>query len=274
MRCHRIAVTVFVGLVIAIPSFANAEGFALWIANVGRLMSANKVSTKQVELSNSRSDQAAVDIARAQASASLDMYNRRMVKRVVDEFGHSSQLVDPCYQVSMANTAVAAVGGARAGAQAAMQNIYRVDSQGNRLSGGLSGVVGNTESVTAMPFAANVATRIYRHETRYCTVSEAQSGLCALNANGMQGADSDFSMLAVPGKTWGWDQTEAANDFVKIVAPVKAISKTNVCSDPACLTELAGRRQKEAYLSMARFSMLRFAESHTTQSGTDVQKGS
>lgn len=274
MRRHRFVVTAFVVLVGVSPSFAYADGISVWVASVGRLMSANKVSTKQVELSNSRSDQAVVDIARAQASASLDMYNRKMVKRVVDEYGQSSQLVDPCYQVSMANTVVATVGGTSAGAQSAMQNIYRVDSQGNRRANGLSGVIGNTESVTAMPYAAHVATRIYRHETRYCTVSEAQSGLCALNANGMQGADSDFSMLAVPGKTWGWDQTEAANDFVKIVAPVKAISKATVCSDPACLTELAGRRQQEAYLSMARFSMLRLSESHTTQSGTDVRKGS
>lgn len=260
-------------LSVSIGGSVHAEGIAAWIASVGRLLSSAKVSAKQIEVSKSHKDQVAVQAGQANTSAAIDMYNRRMVAQVLADYGPSSQLVDPCYQVGMANMTTATVGSTSASALASMQRIYQTDSQGQRNVGGVSGIFGKTASATSMPYAASVATRMDRHMSRYCTVSEAQAGLCSLNANGMQGADSDFSVLAVPGKTWGWDQTEAATDFIKTVAPVKAMPKASDCKDASCLSELSARRQQEAYLSMARYSMMRFSEAHSTQASSAAKGG-
>lgn len=276
MRAKSITLGSVVAVVIAgtLSTPVRAEGIAAWIASVGQMLSATKVAAKQVELSKSRRDQMAMDASKAKASAEIDMYNRRKVREVLEQYGVTSQLVDPCYQIAMAKSVTSAVGSASFGAQAAMQAIYATDSSGYRSAGGVLGALGKTNKATSMPFASTVAARIARHTARYCTVSEAQAGLCSLNANGMQGADADFSMLAVPGKTWGWNQTEAGIDFVKTLVPVKVVPKASDCTDPACISALAERRQQEAYLSLARFSMMRFAESRSTPAGADGKKGS
>lgn len=253
------------------PVLARAEGLVAWKVGIEQVMVAIKIAAKQSEVSASRSDQMLRQAGQAEASAKLDTYNREQIRRVMDEYGPTSQLVDPCYQVAMAGTTLSTNQSAGGNAQAAMARIYTINDQGKSNAGGVSGLFGATIQSTSVPFAAQLSKRIARHSSRYCTVSEAKAGYCALNANGMQGGDSDFSLHASPGKTFGWDQAEAATDFIKTVAPVKALPKSSRCTDVECLSTLAVRRQQEAYISMARFSMMRFVESRVTQASGDAK---
>jgi hypothetical protein len=256
---------------ISLPIASQADGVAAWTNQISQMMSSFKVVTKQQSAIRDQADAIRLQGSQASASAAVDLFNRGQVLKVIGEFGSTSQLVDPCYQVAMADQVSAIKGKADNSASAAMTRIYTTSDDGRMSAGGVSGVFGATVKTTSYPYTAATAQRIDRHRSRYCSVSEASSGFCTLNANGMQGGDSDFSLHVVPGKTFGWDQTEAAADFVKTIAPVRPMPRGGSCTDVECISALAERRQQEAYLSMSRFSMLRFVESRTTQATGDAK---
>ncbi|WP_432263040.1 hypothetical protein [Cupriavidus sp. TMH.W2] len=251
---------------------AHAEGILAWIQQISTLNSAYRTVTKQVDAAAEKKNRLRMQAVQALGSAMLDLYNAEQVRKAVNDFGPQGQLVDPCYQLAMASTTHETSVKTGTTAQSAMQRIYTTSDAGRTNAGGLSGMVGNTVKTTAFPYAAMVADRNARHLSRYCTVSEASAGYCTLNANGMQGADVDYSVHMTAGKTYGWDQTEAATDFVKVVAPVKPMPRPGACNDVQCQSALAARRKEEAYLSMARFAFLRQVESHTTQLAGEARK--
>lgn len=256
----------------ALPFGVQADAMLSWGNQIGSVRSALKITTKQKQVSSDKATIVRSQSTQAYASTAVDIYNREQVLRTVDDFGVTGQLVDPCYQVSMANTVHNTIGKASDAAQRAMERLYRIGDDGEMNSGGVSGAFGGTTQVSTHPYAAETSQRTERHLHRYCSVSEAAAGYCTLNANGMQSADSDFSLHVVSGKTFGWDQSEAATDFVKTVAPVKPMPKRGKCRTPDCMAAMAARRLQEAYVSMSRFSMVRFVESRTTQASGDAKK--
>lgn len=257
---------------VGLPVAAHAEGASAWMQQISRLTSVYRTVTQQVNSSAEKANQVRLQSTQALGSVMVDVYNVEQVRKTMDAFGPAGQLVDPCYQLSMADTVGATTAKTGASAQAGMQRIYATSDAGRISAGGINGLLGGTVKATAFPYSAQVSDRISRHWRRYCTVSEAAAGYCTLNANGMQGADADFSSLLTPGKTYGWDQTEAATDFVKAVAPVKPMPRAGACNDAQCRAALAARRKEEAYLSMSRFAFMRFVEAHTTQLAGEARK--
>lgn len=268
----RIVMAAFAAVAGLAAPCAHAEGVLAWITQISKLNSTYRAVTKQTEASAEKKNQLRMQAVQALGSAMLDLYNAEQVRKAMNDYGPQGQLVDPCYQLAMAGTTHETSIKTGGTAQSAMQRIYATSDAGRVSAGGLSGMVGNTVKTTAFPYAAMVADRNARHLSRYCTVSEAAAGYCTLNANGMQGADVDYSVHMTPGKTYGWDQTEAATDFVKVVAPVKPMPRAGACNDVQCQSALAARRKEEAYLSMARYTFLRQVESHTTQLAGEARK--
>jgi hypothetical protein len=250
---------------LAAPLSARAEGLIDWGTQILRLNSTYRAVAKQTEMASEKKNQLRMQAVQALGSAMADLYNTAQVRKAVDTFGPTGQLSDPCYQIAMADTVQTTSTKTASSAQAGMQRIYTTSDAGRINARGLSGMLGSTVSATTFPYAAQLADRHARHLNRYCTVSEAAAGYCTLNANGMQGADVDYSVHLAPGQTYGWDQTEAATDFLKTVAPVKPMPRAGACTDVQCLSALDARRKEEAYLSMARYSFMRQIEAHTTQ---------
>ena len=251
---------------------AAADGFAAWLADTQRVMGAGRVLTRQTSVSADKKVVSQFQAQQAQAAAQAEMYTRAQVMQVIADFGPNGQLVDPCYQLSMAAATVSAQTKTGASAQRAASLVYQSDSSGNVNAGGLGGAFGMMKPRVGYGYAAIVKDRVDRHLTRYCTVAESAAGLCSLNANGMQAGDSDFSLHLQPGKTFGWDQAEAAADFVKTVAPVHRAAADPACSTVECLGARAQLRKHEASMSMARFSMLQFVESRSTQLAGEAKK--
>lgn len=264
--------TILVPALIAMSSSANSADMPAWDAQLKSLMASFKVANKQEVYSKEKVGTARTAAAQASSSAAIELRTNESVREIVENYGPASQLVDPCYQVALATTVADTKGKTDDNAQRAIAHIYSIADNGTTSSGGISGVFGWTKKVSGYTYGSDVATRTNRHLNRYCSVSESLAGYCTLNANGMQGADSDFSVHIAPGKTFGWDQTEAATDFIKTIAPVRAIPKSKDCSTPDCLSVLAERRKQEAYMSMSRYSMVRFVESRSTQSTGDAKK--
>jgi len=264
------AMTLMVSM--ALPAVAHAEGVMAWIYQISQLASTYKAVAKQTEASAEKKNQLRMQAMQALGSAIVDIYHTSQVRKSLEEFGPTGQLSDPCYQLAMAGAVQETSGKTGQSAQAGMQRIYTTSDTGRVNAGGVSGLLGTTVKATKFPYAAQLADRNSRHLSRYCTVSEASAGYCTLNANGMQGGDSDYSMHLAPGKTFGWDQTEAATDYVKNIVPVKAMPRAGACTDAQCVSALAVRRKEEAYLSMARFSFMRQIEAHTPQLAGEARK--
>lgn len=258
-------------MVMGIP-LASGQGVAGVSSQMLQLQSTFKIVTKQVQTVSESRATARLHANQSSAQAAQELYHIAHVKNTVDTYGASSQLVDPCYQVGMANLTSNTKGLTDASAQRAQALVYATSDGGMVNSGGVPGFFGSTRPAAGVTYAATVSARARRHQSRYCTVSEADAGYCTLLANGMQGGDSDFSVHLAPGKTFGWDQTEAATDFVKTVTPLRPLPVSTGCSDAACKAALAERRQQEAYMSMARYSMLRFVESRSTQLVGEAKK--
>lgn len=268
----RTTTTAFFILACTLGSSVQADSMLRWKEQADSVVSALKIVTKQKQVSTDKAVSVRGQAMQAYASSNVDVSNREAILDTVDQYGRTGQLVDPCYQVSMASVVQGAMSKTDASAQAAMQRLYRTSDDGEMNSGGLTGALGATTKVSAHPYAAPTAQRIERRFSRYCSVSEASAGYCKLNSNGMQSGDSDFSLHVAPGKTFGWDQTEAATDFVKTIAPVKPMPKTGKCTNPECIAATNERRQQEVYMSMSRYSMVRFVESRSTQASGEAKK--
>lgn len=213
-----------------------------------------------------------VQATQAASSAAIDVSNREQVRKIWDDYGQSGQLINGCYQVGLADTASQIKGRTDASAANAAELVYKMSDDGAVAAPGMAGVFGGKVQRSAFPYSSSVAKRVERHNQKYCSVSEAAVGYCTLLPNGMQSGDADYSILYVPGQTYGWDQTEAGSDFVKTVAPVKPMPVATGCNTPACINVIRERRAQEPYLSMARFSFLSFVESRSTQATGDAKQ--
>jgi hypothetical protein len=242
------------------------------MTDVSSVVSSLKVVAKQQAASSAKADATGVASASALASVYADISNREQVLKTVNDFGETGQLVDPCYQVSMADTAAGTAERTSSKAQAVMALQGRMSADGEVKSSGVVGMLGGSKKVADYPFGADVNKRINRHLDRYCSVSEASAGYCTLNANGMQSGDTDFSMHLAGSKTYGWDQAEAASDFAKTIAPIDPVPQYGDCSSVECRAALAERRRDDAMMSLARFSMVQFIETRTTQADGEAKK--
>jgi len=245
---------------------ANAQAV---VAQLQSLITSIGVWTKQMSASSMQERDALMQAQQAYSSNQVQIYMRDQMRETVEQFGTNGQLVDGCYQVSMATQMGKTVDTTDSRAMSAMARLYTVSDSGRANSGGVAGALGLSKQVTQFPYAASVASRVARHNSNYCTVNEAQLGYCTLNANGMQAGDQDFSLHLQPGKTYGWDQTEAAADFVKRIAPVRPVADATRCLTPECIAAMRQRRDAEATMSMARYSLMKFTEAHSTQLGRD-----
>jgi len=251
------------------PLLAHAQVTA-WITAMQQSVGSLAVTTKQVELSKQNEASMKLSAEQAFQSTLAEAYTIDATRTTVEQFGPNGQLIDGCYQVAMATQVATTEAATTTHAATAMARLYTISDSGTASSGGIAGALGSTKVVTQFPYAASVGSRVARHQSHYCTVSEAQLGYCTLNANGMQGGDEDFSLHLQPGKTYGWDQTEAAADYVKTVAPIRPVPVAGKCSSPACVAALQARQQQESYMSMARYSFMRFTEAHSTQKTGDA----
>ncbi|WP_236077304.1 hypothetical protein [Paraburkholderia domus] len=257
---------------IVAPLWAHAQSTVL-LEQQQRTISAFAVLTEQVNTSATQKNNSLLQAQQALSSSAIDIDVRDAVRNAVEQYGTTGQLVDGCYQLGMATQMGTTSSTTADHASSSLAKLYTVSANGTASAGGVTGALGATTQVTQFPYTASVSQRAARHASHYCTVSEAQLGYCTLNANGMQGGDEDFSLHLQPGKTYGWDQTEAAADFIKRVAPITPVSQAAKCASPECIAALAARRDQETMMSMARFSFLRFTESHETQStGTAGQQ--
>lgn len=252
---------------------ATAEGLSAWMQHIQTTMSSFKAFTAQANVSGRRRDAMRLQASQAMASAAAERSDAVQIRKAWEDYGPDGQLSDPCYQMHLSDKAGVVVGKTDASAQRAADLVYRTGVAGNRSSGGVSGAFGGTVRASNVPFSLQVAEREDRHKGKYCSVAEAQAGYCQLTPTGMQSGDSDFSLHLPPGKTFGWDQTEAATDFVKTVAPLKTAQVGNPrnCTDPSCQMALVAVRQ-EPMMSMARYSLLRFVESRTSQAVGDAKQ--
>lgn len=263
------AVIAVAGLV---PGVAFAEGMSAWLAEINLLWSSFKITTRQASVSSDKVSTVKLQAAQAASSAVLDVYNRGQVRQIWNDYGPTGQLVDPCYQLALADTSATIKSRTDASTQNAAALVYSTSDGGSTRAAGAAGLFGGMEQRTTVPYAGSVGQRVQRHQQKYCSVSEAGLGFCNLTPNGMQSGDSDFSLHVTPGKTFGWDQAEAATDFVKTVAPVKPQPVQRGCTSVECQAVLRARRESEAYMSMARYSFLQFVESRTTQAIGDAKQ--
>ena len=255
-------------------SYARAEGQAAWISYINGMMSSIKVTSMQVGASADKVADTKISAAQASSSAAIDLYNREQIRKTWEDYGPEGQLIDPCYQFGMADTSARIKDKTAFSAASAAASVYAMSDDGYVAAPGVSGALGNTVQRSSVPFAASTAKRMQRHQAKYCSVSEAKLGYCTLLPNGMQSADSDFSVLYAPGTTYGWDQTEAASDFVKTIAPVRPMPQATGCTSKTCQAAVRQRREEEPFLSMARYSFLSFTESRTTQASGDARQKS
>jgi hypothetical protein len=238
---------------------------------MGNTISSLGIVTKQISVSASSSESMRLQAQQAFQSTMGDAATANEVRRTIEDFGPNGQLIDGCYQLGMAAQVALTEGSTSNHAATAMARLYTVSDDGVGNASGIVGAFGGTREVTRFPYAASVAQRVARHSTHYCTVSEAQLGYCTLNPNGMQGGDVDFSLHLQPGKTYGWDQTEASADFVKTIAPIRPTPTSEPCASTTCIAARQARTRQEAMMSMARYSFIRFTEAHTTQKVGDAQ---
>ena len=259
-------------LVLCAPMIAKADGLVAWFAATGALISGLKITTMQQSATADKIASSKVQAAQAASSSAIDISNRDQVRKIWEDYGPSGQLVDPCYQINLADTSSQIKGRTDTSASSAASLVYSMSDDGKVAASGAAGLFGGTVQRSSSPYASSVAKRVERHQKKYCSVSEASLGYCTLVPNGMQAGDADFSLLYAPGQTYGWDQAETAADFVKTIAPVKPMPVATGCNTPACLDALRARRDEEPYLSMARFSYLRFVESRSTQATGDAKQ--
>jgi len=252
-------------LLLPAVSYADGVGVGGWMNEIQKSMFAFKVMIKQMSISSDKSLAVSKQSTSAQQSAKLEQYNQAAVSQTMATYGPDGQLVDPCYQVGVGNMSASTSNKTAQSAMSKMSQLYRVSSSGTANSGGLTGALGATDKVSSYPFAASVYLQMQRHLAKYCSVSEAASGYCTLTPNGMQAADSDFSVHLRPGETFGWDQSEAATDYVKTFAPMTPVPNANKCTSPECNSSLTMNRVAEVFMSIARFSMMRMIEAHITQ---------
>lgn len=253
----------FLALLVCVPCIAQAQlTEALATQHV---VSSFKVLTAQVSLAADQRGQSMMQSQQAFSSNSIDAFMREKLSDAVDQYGSTGQLVDGCYQVGMASIMGGTAMATGKHAQTALSRLYIVSADGTASAGGVAGAFGSKTQITQFPFAATVEQRASRHSARYCSVSEAQLGYCSLNANGMQAGDQDFSMHLQPGRTYGWDQVEAATDFTKRVAPMVVPEKSVACDSAACNGARHALREQEALMSMSRFSFMRFTEARSAQ---------
>jgi len=259
-------------LLVVAPVPAFAEGFAAWFSSIQSTMSSMKVLAGQQNASSEKTNALRLQATQAAASTNLEIYTVTKVRQAYEDYGPDGQLSDSCYQMHLSDKTGVVVGKAEGSSQSSADLVYRTGQTGKRASSGALGFFGATNSATKVPYSARVAESESRHRSKYCSVAEAQTGYCLLTPSGMQSGDSDFSLHVAPGKTFGWDQTEAATDFVKTVAPVKALPLTIAsCADPSCVSALRQLRAQEPMASMARYSFIRFVESRTTQAAGDAK---
>ncbi|WP_240702154.1 hypothetical protein [Trinickia terrae] len=252
------------GVALAAPGLSHAQ-VTSWVQQMERMVSSLGVVTKQLSASASNSDSMRMQAEQAFQSTMGDAATTTQVRQIVQDFGPNGQLIDSCYQLGMAAQVQLTESKTSGQASSAMARLYTLSDSGVGSAGGVLGALGGTSQVTQFPFAASVAQRVSRQLTRYCTVSQAQLGYCTLNPNGMQAGDADFSLHLQPGKTYGWDQTEASTDFIKTIAPIRPTPTSQACTSTACIAARQARIQQETMMSMARYSFFRFTEAHETQ---------
>jgi hypothetical protein len=265
--------TLGIGLVavtLVAPGLAHAQVTA-WVQQMQSTISSLGVVTKQMSLSSSNTDAMRLQAQQAFQSTLGDAATANEVRQTVEDFGPNGQLMDGCYQLGMAAQVALTVSNTSNHASSAMARLYTLSDTGVASAGGVVGALGGTTQVMQFPYAASVGQRVSRHLTHYCTVSEAQLGYCTLNPNGMQGGDQDFSLHLQPGKTYGWDQTEASTDFIKTIAPIRPTPSSEPCASTTCIAGQQARIRQEAMMSMARYSFIRFTEAHETQKVGDAQ---
>lgn len=252
------------------PGISHAQVTA-WVQQMQSAISSLGVVTKQVSVSGSSSDSMRLQAQQAFQSTMGDAATANEVRQTIEDFGPNGQLIDGCYQLGMAAQVALTESNTSNHASTALARLYTLSDNGVGSAGGIVGALGGTKQVTRFPYAAQVAQRVARHLSHYCTVSEAQLGYCTLNPNGMQGGDEDFSLHLQPGKTYGWDQTEASADFIKTVAPIRPTPNSEPCASTTCIAAQQARIRQEAMMSMARYSFIRFTEAHKTQKVGDAQ---
>ena len=185
---------------------AKADGVAAWVAETAALTSGLKIATMQQSTSADKVASSKVQAAQAASSSAIEVSNREQVRKVWEDYGPTGQLVDPCYQISLADTSAQIKGRTDSSASNAASLVYSMSDYGKAAASGTAGLFGGTVQRSSSPYAASIAKRAERHQRKYCSVSEASLGYCTLVPNGMQAGDSDFSLLYAPGQTYGWDR--------------------------------------------------------------------
>ena len=92
--------------------------------------------------------------------------------------------------------------------------------------------------------------RIERHKN-YCSIAEANMGVCSISPNGLQSGDSNYSLVFNLGK-FQTDTFNAATDYIANVVDTR-YSSQDICSNSQCLSRQIDHITKTSGNSLAAY---------------------
>jgi hypothetical protein len=251
-----------------------ADGLPLSSAGDKLLQSAMKVVGGQVNATQTKLEATIASSSQAYSNVLVANFVARQTRSIVDDVypstpdGRASSTVGaPCYQMGESRNAAAVSAQTAASVQTEATVAYATSASTGavklRLIGPIAYQIGKS-----MTWVQDTAFRMAVHRERYCLPVEAEVGACQLQANGLQGADQDFTML-VDDTTFGREKSDAAAAFAATIAPTLPAAGRKGVAGPGGAALAAGyaaaHRRSEAAMSFARASLIGFVESHSTQ---------
>lgn len=232
----KIFVLISVPLLAIAPLKASAWSSDISLESLKQtISSALSVATKQTSVSANQVGEASINTYKTLASAqnTIDMSNR-VIDAVVD-FG-------PNFGQAQSNSC-----------QAALQSGYNIQSK--QLSE-------NSQRILIQNYVNNRygnplegdARLFTNHKTNYCTISESQSGLCALTGNGMQGWDSNYAGFS-GNKTLAPEAELAGYSYVAMVTD-QTMSSVTSCSTADCHAAISAQLETASINSLVAATLL------------------
>ncbi|MDW5419127.1 hypothetical protein R6242_21370 [Iodobacter sp. CM08] len=265
---------ILAGLLIGSPAHAVGCGTVAidWSSALDGTLCALKLATKQVGASTDKLIEETAAMYEIKANANKEL--RLAVRTVgvaqkyfpIDANGNAmGQSPFMCSVNTIERSLDNAEKEAKTGTNEWSTNVYKTSS-----------VTGEQATFTIL--GRNVLTRLNAktsaalqirtlHDQRFCTQNEALAGVCTLQPNGLQGADTDASVLMAT-ETYSFDQQIAATAFISRLAPVKPLPnrdlKAITCDTASCRGAIYAHRQAELMRGAARYSLMRAVEARTT----------
>lgn len=220
------------------------------MVNLGRIQSAIKVLTKQVELTNEKISVTDTTAKQAAANFAGEVQTRKNVFLTMMEYNPATgQGYDPCGELKKTQEIAIALGEANSNMQGKV--LAEIDTAPGKIS---------------RDPGATVLRRITDAKGKYCTPDEVKSGFCA-TAGTLAGKDVDAAHFFTTAAT-GSDAIKAKNDMLNHMygVPYKAPA-ANMAKSQGAASFWEAKRNEDAYRSISQASM------KAIQSWTEINDG-